>query len=430
MADGRFKTVLFTYATVIIASSGSLLCGIWDEWSQMSGINVHRHAYVYGGLFIVGYLLSVVGRKPTIALIGPLYVVCWSVVLVLPSVPLLNFMVNVFVGTSKAMAFVTIPVYVGEVAEVNYRGSALTIFAIMYTMGSTLMQAAGLVLTHQQLCVMGLSLSVVFSVLFITGVPESPYYYAQMDHDVMANKSLRRIRGRDDVSVELADIEHTVDVHMIPNRNGYCELLINEATWKAFFSTAMSHFVQAHCGYIQFKRSIHALLPFKNVWMRPEIAFIWMSVIENFGNLITALLVERLGRKPLMILSYSAMAIVQMVVMILPIPAPRIPWAPIVLMWLHGLSFGLGAASLSSTLLGEMFTMNIKTKAVPLCVLILHISFMNIMNVQAEGWPVTNFQFALCIIINIAWIIYTKYNMVETKGKTFLEIQKLLTLKS
>lgn len=233
------------------ACLGSLVCGTWDEWSQISDTHVYENVSVFGGLFIAGYLLSTIGRKPTIAIIGPIYTLCWTVVLIVPSVSAINFVVNLFAKISKAMTFVAIPVYVGEVAEVEYRGAALTMFTIMYTMGTTLVKVAGLTLTHYQLSVVGLLLSIVFAVLFIIAVPESPYYYAEKDLTVMAGRSLQRIRANDDFQAELADIEHTVDVHMIPNRTGFGELLTDKASWNAFSSTALAHFFQAHCGYRQ-----------------------------------------------------------------------------------------------------------------------------------------------------------------------------------
>lgn len=157
--------------------------------------------------------------------------------------------------------------------------------------------------------------------------------------------------------------------------------------------------------------------------MRPGVAFLAVGAIENVGNLITACLVDRVGRKPLMIASYSAMATVQMAAAFSPDPGPRTPWAPVAFMWLYGLSFGLGAGPLSATLLGEMFPMNVKTKAVPLCVALLFADLTAKMTVRADGWPVTNFAFVFYAANNIHWVVYAR-TITETRRKTFLEIQR------
>lgn len=199
-----------------------------------------------------GYCTSVVGRKRTIAAIGPANAVCWTAVMIWPSVPAIGYTADLLAGMSKAVAFVAIPVYVGEVAEVEYRGAALTAFAIAYTAGATLVRMAGMALGRHQLGALGLSLSVAFTALFAMAVPESPYYHAEKDRGAMAEMSLRRIRARQDVSAELTDIENTVDVHMtIPNSTGYWALITDKFSWNAFVIAAMAHIARLFCGYGQ-----------------------------------------------------------------------------------------------------------------------------------------------------------------------------------
>lgn len=229
---------------------------MWDEWFRMTGNDgdPDRIAYQLGALAAcvpAGYSLSAVGRKRTIAAVGPTNAACWTAALVWPSVPAVNYAADLLAGMSKAVAYVAIPVYVGEVAEVGYRGAALTVFAAMYTAGATVVRAAGLALAHRQLAVLGLSLSVAVTVLFATTAPESPYYHAEKDRDAMADTSLRRIRANDDVSAELADIVRTVEAQMIPNRTGYWALLTDRVSWNALVTTALAFLTLQFCGYKQ-----------------------------------------------------------------------------------------------------------------------------------------------------------------------------------
>lgn len=229
---------------------------MWDEWFRMTGADgdAHRTVYQWGALAMcvpAGYSLSLVGRKRTIAVVGPANAVCWTAVLVWPSVPAVGYAAHLLAGMSKAIAYVGIPVYVGEVAEVGYRGAALTVFAIMHTTGAMIVRAAGLALAHGQLGALGLSLSVAFAVLFAVAAPESPYYCAEKDRDAMADMSLRRIRAKDDVSAELADVVHTVDTQMIPNRTSYWALVTDRTSWNALVITAWAFLTLQFCGYRQ-----------------------------------------------------------------------------------------------------------------------------------------------------------------------------------
>jgi len=168
--------------------------------------------------------------------------------------------------------------------------------------------------------------------------------------------------------------------------------------------------------------------------MNPLVAVVVFTVIKNVGNLVPLVLVDWIGRKPLMVLSHAAMALVTatygagLYVVANEPGGSSLAWWPVVLLWAYALSYSAGAGTLAYTLLGEMFAANVKTKAAPLCVMFLAgASFVldGTYTFMAHAFGVYSNYF-MYSAFNFIWAVASAFIMVETKGKTFLEIEQML----
>lgn len=158
------------------------------------------------------------------------------------------------------------------------------------------------------------------------------------------------------------------------------------------------------------------------------------TMIKNCGNFLPLFLVDLLGRKPLMVLSHFAMGVatalygVGLYVVANVEGGSSLSWWPVLLLWAFILSYSMGAGTLAYTLLGEMFAANVKTKAAPLCVVFLAgASFIldGIYTFMTNAFGVYSNYF-LYSVFNFIWVVASIFIMVETKGKTFLEIEEML----
>lgn len=232
---------------------GYLVCGNWIGWSSpatylMKHNKTELDVTNYGMMIAMydlgnlispipcGFLLGLLGRKLTICIIGPLNMIAWTAILVWPSRLDVLYAARLFAGLAKGMTLCSIPIYVGEIAEVKLRGTVLSMFPISLALGMIGIQSIGQVLDYQQLNMVGLSFSTVFTVLFLF-MPESPYYLMQKNRRDQAEKSLRRIRAKGDVTDELEMIEKTVAKQM-QSKATYGELFMNKSNRKAFVITA------------------------------------------------------------------------------------------------------------------------------------------------------------------------------------------------
>lgn len=175
-------------------------------------------------------------------------------------------------------------------------------------------------------------------------------------------------------------------------------------------------------------------LPSTNYWMNPLVAVMVFTAVKSVGNLVPLVLVDWMGRKPLMVVSHATMALVTAaygaglyVVAYGPVDKP-LAWWPVVSLWAYASAYALGAGTLAYTLLGEMFAANVKTRAAPLCVMflagtsfLLDCTYTTI--TQALGVYANYFMYSA---FNLVWAVAAAFVMVETKGKTFLEINQTL----
>jgi len=193
-----------------------------------------------------GYFLALCGRKLTIRIIGPMNMAAWIAILVWPSRLDVLYSARLFAGLAKGMTFCSVPMYVGEIAEVKLRGTVLSLFPIMLSLGMIGIQTIGQMFNYQQLNMLGLLFSTVFTLLFFA-MPESPYYLMQQDQRDQAEKSLKRIRAKDDVADEIALIEETVTKQM-QAKTTYRELFLNSANRRALIITAGASLFQRLSG--------------------------------------------------------------------------------------------------------------------------------------------------------------------------------------
>lgn len=165
------------------------------------------------------------------------------------------------------------------------------------------------------------------------------------------------------------------------------------------------------------------------------LAVVMFSVIKNIGNLICMAIIDWVGRKPLMILSHVLMGICTAAYAASLYAIEEIQefgpyaWIPVIILWTYSISFALGAGSLCSTLMGEMFAANVKTKATPLCVVFLALSSFfidSIYTIVTDSIGVYS-NYIMYSAFNMIWVFIALVIMIETKGKTFLEIQQLLS---
>lgn len=165
---------------------------------------------------------------------------------------------------------------------------------------------------------------------------------------------------------------------------------------------------------------------------------IFIGIFSLFGCLVASVLVDRIGRRILLIVSFVCMGLSFIVMgvyfnMLETDPAKVENWkiVPVIVLCFYMFINLVGCSTVCFVLLGEMFAHNVKTLStgIAMCynnLLAIYVSWFFPFLADLTGFDGVFFVFAA---FNFILGVYIYFFLPETKGKTFREIQDLLKSK-
>ncbi|KAB0793642.1 hypothetical protein PPYR_13262 [Photinus pyralis] len=337
-------------------------------------------------------------------------------------------------GTSFSIITTSGAIYVGEISEKDIRGKLCTTFNIMKLSGSLFVLSIGPFVSYTVLAISSSVLSVIFVLVFYF-MPESPHYCIKVGRREEALRNLTRLscnnRTKSDIDEQLKDIEMTVSYAM-QNKSTLWELLSKEEYRRSVIVITGIKMIQQLTGYSGIEAYMQTIIQSSGSSISPEISSIICGVVQLPAALFAAVVVDKLGRKPLMIISCSGCGIAlvgEMVYFYLQDVAKdnvdSIAWLPTTGLMLYLIMNPIGIFTLPYVLLGELFATNIKSVA---------LSASTLFGVTL-GFLVTKFfeptatalglhtVFGLFAGACVLGALFAYFVQPETKGKTFQEIQ-------
>lgn len=328
-----------------------------------------------------------------------------------------------------------LPNYNSEVAEDSIRGaisSSMNIFVVSGPLFSYVVGPYTSITTFSIICAL---IPAIFVVLFFLIVPESPYYLIAANDHPGAVESLIKLRSssEEDVKAELEGIKANVEEAMA-KKSGFMDIFRSRTLVKALIISL------SLVGFQQFSGITVILFYAQDVFeatgssIPPEISSIIIGTVQVAASLLTPLLVDRLGRKLLFLISGVGMIIAEV-----PLgfyfclkdhgrDVSPIFWLPIACLIVYIIAYNLGFGPLPWTVMAEIFPSDVKSPAstatASFCWLLGFLITKYFSSVSEAIGMAGSFWFfsAFCLI---AVVFVLKY-MIETKGKSFAEIQATL----
>lgn len=383
---------------------------------------------------VAGHLMDWMGRKPSTVVLGPLFIVSWALTLFVPTAWAL-YTARLLAGIGKGMSYTVVPVYLGEIASPAIRGALGSVFCLQLHFGFLMEAVIGSLVSYRTLNIVSSVVPVLFFVAAIW-LHESPYYLLKRGRRPQAAVCLQWFRGGGDVAHELDLMEVNVRKEM-ENKSTFRELFSSRKDMRALAIVVATCATQRAGGISCIMAYSALILPDNGLLLDKHESVMLFAVTLAVVNLVGVALVDRLGRKPLLLLSETGLAVVTLTFALFFYfsradgsdgATRQLTWVPYLCHWLFAVMFAVGLGFVPVVFLGEMFPVNIRSHCsaiasitLAFCSFVTNKMFLFVSN--RYGFCA---MFSLFTVINFAGTFYTYKYAIETKSKTLQEIQDQL----
>lgn len=376
-----------------------------------------------------GLLADRIGRKGCLLVIGNLLCVSFGV-LFLPSRWAL-FTGRTLAGIAKALALCTNPAFLAEISTDEGRGKLNVVVACFDALGMLVAMMAGPWCPYQLMNGISLGIGIAFLVAVIR-VPETPSVLLSRGQTVDARKSREWYRPDDTAAhhdQQMTRLRQSVHKEL-SSPGTFRELFVNRSNLVALALVLGSIVAQRGGGIACVLAYSTTTLP-KDGPVDPHRVAVTFAVIRLVFTVAAVPLIDQFGRRPLLIGSHLACAVVSAAyawLLSISNPDELIGWALASSVVLFVAVYSVGAGAVPGALLGEMFSSNVKSRAVTvvnvvasLCSFITTGLYLKV--TDAFGVHIMYIAFS---VVNIAWAACAYIYLFETNGKSLSGIQEIL----
>ncbi|CAK1540943.1 unnamed protein product [Leptosia nina] len=380
----------------------------------------------------IGVFAQQYGRRPTILILAVPFILSWLLTIFANGAGML-IAARFFAGLATGGICVAAPMYIGEIAETSIRGSLGAFFQLFLTVGILFTFVVGGWTHWRTLSIISAAIPVLLIVVF-WWMPETPQYLLGKNRRRDAEKALRWLRGPDaDLTTELEDMQKEVD-NASRLQGGILHMLTNRAPLMAFICSLGLMFFQQFSG-------INAVIFYTNQIFASAgsdipavIATIIVGVVQTIATYISSLLIERAGRRILLLQSCIIMGLCLIILGTYfklqedGANVSSVGWIPLVCLVLFIISFSLGFGPIPWMMMSELFPVEFRGTASGITVitnwmLVFIVTLCFPLMKDAIGIYSCFWFFAGFMIVCVFFVFFL---IPETKGKTVSQIQTIL----
>jgi sugar porter (SP) family MFS transporter len=428
-AVAAISGLLFGFDTAVI--NGALLFLRQDLQLSTRGTELATSSLLFGcaaGAALAGWLTDRLGRKRILIASALLFAVS-AVGAAVPRTLAEFVAARVVGGLAIGVASVLAPLYIAEISPKAIRGRLVSLNQMAIVSGILLAYFVNWALSHggttswRWMFASAAVPSVAFF-LALLFVPESPRFLVEKGREADALAVLTRVGGDGAARAELAEIRETIAEETGTLRELFEKRLrkpLAIAVFLAVFQQITGINTVIYYGSLIFKDLVGG---------QSDSAAIGANVIVgtvNFLMTIVALwVIDRLGRRPLMILSSAGMAVSLFALGFLFTLQPPPALAILLVIGLYVASFGVGLGPGVWVVISELFPTRIRGRAMSIATLCLWlacilVSFTFLTLVERIGSTGAFWVYAAMSVVNLLFIWRL---MPETKGRSLEEIER------
>lgn len=336
---------------------------------------------------------------------------------------------RIIAGIAIGIASFVAPLYISEIAPVAIRGKLVSINQVALTSGIVVSYLVDYAFAGSEAWRWMFAMAVIPAAAFGIGlvfIPDSPRWLAARGHEDQARAVLKRIRAPDKIEGELDQIQQSVKKQ--------------KGSWSELFSPLlrMAMVVGVGLAIAQQITGINTVIYyaptiFKFAGLSSASAAILASVGVGVVNVVLTLvamqLIDRVGRRPLLLISLAGMTIslgVLGLAFSLPQLSGSLGWIAVTSLMVYVGSFAVGLGPVFWLILSEIYPLAIRGRAMSVGTianwganLIVALSFLTLTQVMGKAAT-----FWLYGAVSIGAWLFAFFLVPETKGKTLEQIEE------
>lgn len=441
-SSGSDATTAVVVFSTLVAVSGSFCYGIAVGYSSpaeagiMEDLGLSIAAYsVFGSIMTIGGMLGAIlsgkiadifGRRNVMWLSELICTLGWLAIAFAKDALWLDSG-RLLIGFGAGIISYVIPIYVAEISPKDFRGVFTAFHQLMNTFGCSLAYFFGNVIPWRVLALIGV-IPCVLQLIGLFFIPESPRWLVKIGKEKEFETTLQNLRGKGaDISQEAAEIRDHIEISQKHSEARLLNLFQRRYANSLIIGVGLMLLQQfgGASAMAYYTSSI-----FEKAGASSSIGSRGIAIIQIPAVITSVLLMDKAGRKPLLMISACGMAfgcfLIGLSFYLKEVKNMNDAAHILVLVGFMGCSAfnSIGLAGIPFVIMSEIFPINVKASAGSLVILIcwscswiVTYTFNFMMQWSSAG------TFFIFSGIGFLTVLFVAKIVPETKGRTLEEIQ-------
>ncbi|CAH1955204.1 unnamed protein product [Acanthoscelides obtectus] len=373
-------------------------------------------------------------KKASLVMLAP-SVLGYAVISIVRVIGVLYFC-RFLAGLSIGGMTTVVPTYTGEIASKEKRGSMLAIVGSSAVLGFLFSYSVGPYVSVLTLNLLIMGLSLLSGTLFMIFASETAYFYILRGDKQGAEAALRRFRSsEEEIKMELLEI--SIRIREEPQGNIF-DLVKSTTVLKSYFVAVMLLVFQNLTGITAVQYYSQPIFDMIGVDIPTELCPIILGCIQYVGGFTALFVYDKFGRKIIMYVTAVVMILAEVPLGVFCYLKDRgddvssISFLPLVCLSVFIFFYNLGWGMIPWVIAAEIFPAKLRVTGICavafinwIMVFIITKTFDSMVRTFTLG--VLFWIFATSCLISI---IFVKFMVTETRGKSLEEIQDALKKKA